>query len=294
MTELRSEPTFDDTPGRPPARPRRKRSSWPAVTILLVAAVLAAAWLWSSGMWPLQRGPEESPPPAAAPAATTPPAATSYPPPTDAEPRPAQGNEVETALADAFGRDAVLRFLATADFPRRVAATVDNLGRDFAPTSVWPVQPIGGRFSVSGPSGAEHIDAANAARYRPLVGFLASLDAQTVVDLYTRLYPVLQYAYRQLGFGDRSFHERVIAVVDLLLATPEPQEPIAVMLTDVQGPVAPTEPWTRYEFADPQLQALGAGQKILLRVGPENRARLKAKLREVRALLVQPAGAQRR
>jgi hypothetical protein len=37
-----------------------------------------------------------------------------------------------------------------------------------------------------------------------------------------------------------------------------------------------------YEFADPELEALSAGQKVLIRIGPENAALIKAKLRDLR------------
>jgi hypothetical protein len=42
-------------------------------------------------------------------------------------------------------------------------------------------------------------------------------------------------------------------------------------------------PWVRYEYADPQLQALSAGQKIMVRTGLQNERRLKAVLAKVRA-----------
>jgi hypothetical protein len=38
-----------------------------------------------------------------------------------------------------------------------------------------------------------------------------------------------------------------------------------------------------YEFEDPQFEALSAGQKAMLRLGPENAQRVKAKLRALRA-----------
>jgi hypothetical protein len=41
----------------------------------------------------------------------------------------------------------------------------------------------------------------------------------------------------------------------------------------------------RYEFADPELSALSSGQKALVRMGPENARRVKAKLRELRAAI---------
>jgi hypothetical protein len=40
-----------------------------------------------------------------------------------------------------------------------------------------------------------------------------------------------------------------------------------------------------YEYADPELQELSAGQKMLVRMGPENEAKVKAKLRELKKAL---------
>ncbi|MEJ2700374.1 MAG: DUF3014 domain-containing protein, partial [Desulfuromonadales bacterium] len=59
--------------------------------------------------------------------------------------------------------------------------------------------------------------------------------------------------------------------IDHLLAAPE-----------VQGPIRVVRPSVRYKFADPDLEALSAGQKILIRMGPDNAAKVKAKLREIR------------
>ena len=51
----------------------------------------------------------------------------------------------------------------------------------------------------------------------------------------------------------------------------------------------PTRPWVLYRFVDPELEALSAGQKILLRTGPVNEHRLKARLSELRGLLTAPS-----
>ena len=56
-----------------------------------------------------------------------------------------------------------------------------------------------------------------------------------------------------------------------------------------------------YQFADPELEARSAGQKIMIRMGSENAARIKAKLQEVRRELTSeppadlpvPAGPER-
>jgi hypothetical protein len=98
--------------------------------------------------------------------------------------------------------------------------------------------------------------------------------------------PLLQRAYTDLGYPGRSFDARLVEVIDLLLATPSTPEPLKVQLTEVKGSVPSVRPWVRYEFADPALESLAAGQKILMRVGPVNQRRLKAKLVEIRAALL--------
>jgi type II secretory pathway component PulM len=45
------------------------------------------------------------------------------------------------------------------------------------------------------------------------------------------------------------------------------------------------QPKVLYVFADPALESRSAGQKILMRMGPVNEARVKTKLRDVRRAL---------
>jgi hypothetical protein len=208
-----------------------------------------------------------------------------YPLETVEEPQPLVAADFPGLLADLLGPKAVASFLQTADFPRRFVATVDNLGREYAPPSAWPVQPTPGRFAVEETPAGPVLAADNAARYTPFVLLAGTLDVPRAVRLYGRMYPLLQQAYRQLGFGDRYFNDRVVEVIDLLLATPEPEQPVRLQLTEVKGPIPSERPWTRYQFADPQLESLAAGQKILLRMGLVNERRLKHKLAELREQL---------
>jgi len=55
---------------------------------------------------------------------------------------------------------------------------------------------------------------------------------------------------------------------------------------DMQGPIELTQPKVFYEYADPKLESLSAGQKLLLRMGANNEAIMKAKLREFRKAIV--------
>lgn len=260
--------------------------------VLMAAAAAAVAvlvFLWQTG-WFDRRG-EEAPAPAPPVAAVPAQPAASEPavlPPLEPEvpATPLAAAEVAGALTELVGRTALV---VSDDFPRRFVATVDNLGRSHAPPMVWPVTPTAGRFAVEGPDGSTVIAAENSARYTPFVLLAEGVDAAAAASLYARMYPLLQGAYRELGFPGKSFHRRLVEVIDLLLATPQPPYPLKVHLVDVKGTVPSVRPWVRYEYADPALEALPAGQKILLRVGPEHQKRLKAKLAELRAELLRGA-----
>jgi hypothetical protein len=196
------------------------------------------------------------------------------------------GAALRRALADLLGSEAAASLLQLEDFPHRFVATVDNLARPHAPALVWPVVPTPGRFTVDEQEGGPLVAADNASRYTPFVLVAEAVDARRAVDLYVRLYPALQRAYEELGFPGRYFNDRLIEVIDLLLATPQTGYPLTLHLTQVKGPVESLRPWVRYEFADPALESLSAGQKILVRVGPVNQRRLTAKLAEIRSELV--------
>lgn len=194
------------------------------------------------------------------------------------------------ALGSLLSQPNLRAFVLGDDFVRHVVATVDNLPRSHASWTVWPVNRTSGRFSALGVETAddqyEVIGTDNPARYTPFVTFIESVDATRAVALYVQLYPLFQQAYEELGFPGRYFNDRLVEVIDHLLATPAATEPIKVKLVDVKGSVKSLQPWTRYEYADPALEQLSAGQKILLRVGPNNQQRLKAKLRDFKALIV--------
>ena len=96
---------------------------------------------------------------------------------------------------------------------------------------------------------------------------------------YVGLYPLFQRAYEELGFPGKYFNDRLIEAIDDLLETPELDAPVKLL-----------RPRVLFEFAEPDLETRSAGQKILLRMGPENAARVKAKLWEIRRELLAASG----
>lgn len=192
---------------------------------------------------------------------------------------------VRERLAELLGAKTVKAYLQSENLVRRVVATVDNLARALAPPNRWPIYPTPGRFTVETGRDGSVIGAANAARYAPFVALVESVDTGRAVALYQRLYPLFQRAYESLGYPGKYFNDRLVAVIDLLLETPEPPGALKVELPDIQGPLKLTRPWVLYRFSDPAHEGLSSGQKILLRVGRENEKRLKSKLAEIRKLI---------
>jgi hypothetical protein len=265
------------------------RLSHAIAAVLTIAILGAAAWLWHERR---QLPPPIPAPPPAAPVAAPPPAAPAASAPLsrwDAGSVPADAPQqpatVESVLTHVFGRKAVLSFFQLDDFPRRLVATVDNLARSHASPRLWPMNPAEGRFTVQTVDGQEVISPDNGLRYTPYVLLLETVDMRQAAGAYRTLYPLFQQAYQDQGYPNAYFNDRLVEVIDHLLATPEPSGQLAVRMSEIKGPVQPERPWVLYEFADPDLQSLSAGQRLLLRMGPVNERRVKAKLEEIRRLV---------
>jgi hypothetical protein len=179
------------------------------------------------------------------------------------------------SLATLLGAASLERFFNMEDVVRRIVATVDNLPREAYASRLSPLKPIPGLFATTGRDETLQVSPANAKRYADFVAFADRIDAKQAVSLYIHYYPLFQQAYVELGYPKGYFNDRLVTVIDHLLAAPE-----------VKGPVPLTQPHVLYEYADPEWEARSAGHKALMRVGPENAARLKAKLREIRKELV--------
>jgi hypothetical protein len=182
--------------------------------------------------------------------------------------------DVASTLTETFGEQVVTNYLRPESFIRNIVVAIDSLPRPTLAIDKRPIQPTLGLFAVSGAEDSLVLSEENYSRYTPFVTLVARTDGRTIVDMYRRYSPLLQEAYVELGNPDTVFETRLREVIDHLLATPEVTEPIAL-----------TQPKVLYEYKDPALEELSAGQKILIRMGPEHRALIKSKLREIRTLL---------
>jgi len=267
---------------RPLFAPRKPAVRWgmPAAIVAVLMAAGAAYYLWQQRAEPPAAVQAPAAPPASAPQASAEPRIEhpiEAPSAQPAVPLPALAESdsmVHEALAAIFGATRFDALFRPQDIVRHVVVTIDNLPRKNVALRLSPINPVPGTFRVGGSEGSVAIGADNAARYTPYVVAMEAIDSAKLVAIYVHLYPLFQQAYAELGYPSRYFNDRLFEVIDHLLATP-----------DVRGPVALVQPKVMYEYADPALQDLSAGQKILVRMGGENEAKVKAKLREIKRAL---------
>jgi hypothetical protein len=179
---------------------------------------------------------------------------------------------VNDALGAVAGTTAVKDYLLPENIIRHLVVTIDNLPRQKVAVDKRPISPAAGSFMAHGDELHATIDPQNYARYRPMVAVVSKLDMRELAAVYVRFYPLFQHAYQDLGYPNGYFNDRLVQVIDSLLATPQPA-----------GPVDLVRPNVMYTFADPALESRPAGQKLLIRMGPDNATAIKTKLMELRA-----------
>ena len=157
----------------------------------------------------------------------------------------------------------------------RLVTTIDNLPRKHVSEKIRPVGRLPQSFRPDTFDDVITLGPANFSRYDDLVGQIAGADVDAIADLYQRFYPLFQQSYERLGYPDAYFNDRLVEVIDHLLEAPTPAEPVGLVRPNVL-----------YEFADPDLESLSSGQKLLVRMGPANAGTVKGTLREFRSRLV--------
>lgn len=174
-------------------------------------------------------------------------------------------------------RASALGMLVPTNLIRHIVATVDALPHEKLPLAVLPTRSVPGLFRVSTSGKGTFIDASNARRYAFLIETFTALDTAQTASTYRHFYPLFQQAYQELGYPEGYFNDRLVEVIDELLETPEPKPPIQVIA-----------PRAMFHYVDADLEALPAGQKILVRVGLSNENAIKAKLRDLRQAITAP------
>jgi len=239
-------------------RPRRisvmKRTTQWLVPVVALGGIAAGLYYWQ------QRSEHEAPPPA-----------VSMPPPSAApkvQAEPGIRHPIQDGVA---GTAQPVLSAEESDKALSGALAVDNLPRKKVPSRLMPVKPTPRQFLTTADGQSVFINVDNYRRYMPWSTLAEAVDTKQLVAAYVRFYPLFQRAYQEQGYPSGYFNDRLIDAIDDMLAAPE-----------IQGPVKLVQPKVLYQFADPDLEARSAGQKIMIRMGNDNADKIKAKLAEIR------------
>jgi hypothetical protein len=238
----------------------------------VVLLVLAGGGFW---WWRRSQPPPPAPVVVAAPAAQ--PAAPSGPAPAAA---PAGVTDRDRSLLEVISSNADYRaWLAKGDVINRWALVTDNLAEGVSPRKALDFLAPSKPFTVARRGGATVISPEAYKRYDAFADAVASADPTAFAAAYRTLHPVLEAAWRALGYPDGSLDKVAARALDRLARSPVLDREVEVVAA---GP-------TVYLFADPKLEALGAVEKHLLRMGPRNARLVHDKAVALRGALGFPA-----
>ncbi|MCO1336277.1 DUF3014 domain-containing protein [Microbulbifer sp. OS29] len=269
---------------------QQSRQGWIIGIIVVVVVAAAAYWLWTGEekkkevpatgvIQEPQTAPEsealaepESQEPAQPPAEPVieEEPGTEPPPPLNESDKAAY-DELMTLAPDG----ALSRWLVSDEVVRKWVAAANAASRGDLIHKHRPLKTIRGPIKVTGSSTEGYqLSTDNYRRYDQPVRLFALVNTDTAIKMYQYWYPRLAQAYSELGIRNKSFHQVVIGAIDNVLAAPE-----------VEGPIQLIRPSVYYKFADPKLEKLPGVQKLMIRMGPDNAARVKEKLKEIREKL---------
>jgi hypothetical protein len=253
------------------------RINKPLVGVALAVALAAlGGWYYAH----LHSASLQKVPPAASSVPTVPPPdAIAHPLPTDASQAPLPSladsdKAVGDALSEISADSGLTKFVVPESLIRHIVVTVDNLPRQKVAVEKRPTIPVAGTFMVNGDELHATLDVQNFRRYTPMIDAFGKIDMQRFAAVYLHFYPLFQQAYQDLGYPNGYFNDRLVQVIDDLLAAPA-----------IAGPIELVRPNVMYVFADSALESRPAGQKLLIRIGPDNAVIVKAKLTELRAII---------
>ena len=166
----------------------------------------------------------------------------------------------------------------TADILRRAAGVVENAARGELPRGRFALIEVpAGEFRTETRGDRHYIDNATFRRYDAVVDALTCMPPERIASL-TRLFrPLLEQAMRELGLPEADVDAMVDGALAATLAVQFPALPVEVVREDAL-----------IRYADAEIEAASGLTKLLLRLGPDNLARLQRHAGKVRAALRRP------
>lgn len=186
------------------------------------------------------------------------------------EPIPTLNNSDAYVLQRLAGMElgaSLLRLMVSDEIIRKFVVFTHNVAEGDLPQLEYPLRRVQPEFMVREiDDNLYEMDTASFRRYNTLVDTLVALEPAQALRIYDALRPLFQEAYQELGYRD-PFDQVLIEAIDRIMAA-----------RTVEGPFQLIKPSVMYIYAESQIEALTPVEKQLLRMGPENVAKLQARL----------------
>jgi len=261
-------------------------------SILIVAAVIVLVLLGAGVLyWHYTR------PPAVPPTVEQPKAEAPSPPPPGAEVKVPEEKEIplpsEVKLpaldqSDDFARQMLRNlsphgklgeWLKIKNIIRVFVAAVDNVANGKSPRPQLGFLSPGLAFQVSEKGDRIYLDPKGYGRFDIITDAFVSFSSSRTVQVYQKLKPLFQEAYRELGYPQKDFHATFIQAMNRILDTPVVEREI-LLREEGKG--------LNYVFIDEGMENMNEVQKHLLRMGPQNTQKIQRKIREIALALGVP------
>jgi hypothetical protein len=165
---------------------------------------------------------------------------------------------------------ALIRVLADEQLIRSIVVFVDNISRGEFPQTSLPYKRIEQEMSVRNIDENLFVMEANAhERFNQLIDTFVAVDTDQAMILYRTLQPLFQQAYAEIGSRNVNFDDTLRSAINAVRRSP-----------NAEGPYQLVKPSVMFLYADASIENMEEMQKQLIRIGPENTEKLKAKLRQ--------------
>lgn len=186
------------------------------------------------------------------------------------EPLPSLNDSDAFVLSRLAGMEmgaSLLRMMAPDDLVRKFVVFVVNVAEGELPQLEYPLRRPASEFAVREiDTNLFEMAPATHTRFNAMVDTLVALDPQQGVSIYRALRPLFQEAYAEIGYPG-SFDAVLVRAIDQIInARPE------------AGPFQLIKPSVMYLYAEGRIEDMSSVQKQLLRLGPENTAKLQGAL----------------
>lgn len=153
---------------------------------------------------------------------------------------------------------------------RNFVAFVDNVANGALARDSAVIQGPHERFKVTEKENKAWMDTANYARYDAIVDWFTDLEPTLLARIYSQYEPLFNEAYAEISRPDGQFIDRLQEAIAHIQETPL-----------VEGAIELDTQKVMYRYQDPALESLSSVQKQMLRMGPDNIARVNAKLAQL-------------